>query len=283
MKKIFVLLVLFLCINIVNSQSTIYLWPEKVPGEDKPKAEAVVSDNTKKNVTRLSEVTNPLMKMYEPAKENNNGVGIIVCPGGGYSILAIDLEGYEVAEWLAGLGYTAFVLQYRVQQKKEEALMDAQRAMRLVRANADKWNLDPDRIGMMGFSAGGSLTARTSTLDHQQTYPPVDENDKISAKPDFSMLIYPAYLDKGENRSLTTELEVDSLMPPMFIFTATNDNHANSALVMTGALRDAKVPVELHMVPEGGHGYGLRKGNIAAETWPGLMEEWLKRYVVKKK
>jgi acetyl esterase/lipase len=95
------------------------------------------------------------------------------------------------------------------------------------------------------------------------------------------MLIYPAYLDKGENRSLTPELEVDSLVPPMFIFTATNDGHANSALVMTSALRDAKVPVELHMVPEGGHGYGLRKGNIAAETWPGLMEEWLKRNVIK--
>lgn len=281
MKKTLILLHLVILYTLAYSQSAIHLWPGNVPGEDNPKAEAVLSDNQKGNVTRLGKVTDPILEVFQPDELKNNGVGIIICPGGGYSILAIDKEGYEVAEWLISLGYTAFVLQYRVPQKQAGALMDAQRAIRMVRANAVKWNLNPQKIGMMGFSAGGSLTARTSALDHQQTYPPVDENDKISAKPDFSMLIYPAYLDKGENRSLTPELEVDSLVPPMFIFTATNDGHANSALVMTSALRDAKVPVELHMVPEGGHGYGLRKGNIAAETWPGLMEEWLKRNVIK--
>ncbi len=284
-NRIIIVLFAYFFLNIfcaVNGQETLYLWPGKVPGEAKEKAEPVISDNKKGDVKRLSEVTNPLMKVYQPAKGKNKGIGIIICPGGGYSILAIDKEGYEVAEWLSGLGYTSFVLQYRVPQKQEGALMDAQRAVRIVRAHAEKWNIHPDKIGMMGFSAGGSLTARTSSLYDKQMYDPVDEQDKRSCKPDFSMLIYPAYLDKGENRSLTPELEVDSLMSPMFIFAATNDGHANSALVMAGALRDAKVPLELHLMPEGGHGYGLRPGNVAAETWPGLLEKWLMRYIIKK-
>lgn len=270
-----------MCITNLFAQDPIHLWPEKVPGEEKEKAPAVVAEKTDGNVIRISEVTDPLITVYKPDASKNNGAGIIVCPGGGYHILALDLEGSEIAKWLSDLGFTAFVLQYRVPKKQGGALMDAQRAMRVVRSRADEWGLNKDKVGIMGFSAGGSLAARTSTLYEKQTYDPVDEKDKLSCKPDFSILIYSAYLDQGENQTLTPELEVNSLAPPMFLFATADDKHANSALVMAGALHDANVPVELHMMPEGGHGYGLREGNIAAETWPGLLENWLNRYVIK--
>lgn len=227
-------------------------------------------------------MTDPIITVYKPEASKNNGVGIVICPGGGYYILAIDLEGEEIAKWLSELGYTAFVLQYRVPKKQEGALMDAQRALRIVRADAKKWNVDPNKVGIMGFSAGGSLSARTSTRYNDKTYEPVDKYDKVSCKPNFTALIYPAYLDKGENRSLTPELKVDSLTSPMFIFQTADDKLGNSALVMAQALRDAKVDVELHLLAKGGHGYGLRQGNTAAETWPALMEEWLKQFIKKK-
>lgn len=258
----------------------IHLWPGQVPGESKQKSKAVVSENNDRNVTRLSEVTDPILEVYTPDQEKQNGAAVVVCPGGGYWILAIDLEGYEVAEWLADLGYTAFVLQYRVPNKRDFALMDAQRALRIVRSKSEAYYLDPNKIGIMGFSAGGSLSARASTLYDSTTYQSVDKLDEYSCRPDFGALIYPAYLDQSENRSLTAELLVNEKTPPMFLFATADDKYGNSALVMAGALRDAKVPVELHFLPNGGHGYGLRKGNRAAEVWPLLMEEWLNIFVL---
>lgn len=260
-----------------QASDTIHIWPNKVPGETKAKQAAKIHTNNSGSTTRIAEVTDPVLVRFDPKQDSNNKGAIIVCPGGGYSILAIDKEGYEIAEWLTELGYTAFVLQYRVPQKQAGALMDVQRAIREVRSHAKNWNIDPDRIGIMGFSAGGSLSARASTLYKNQAYGAQDASDDISCKPSFAMLIYPAYLDKGENRSLTQELEVDQYTPPMFIFATADDKYSNSALVMATALRDAKVPVELHLLPKGGHGYGLRKGNIAGETWPKLAEKWLER------
>jgi acetyl esterase/lipase len=259
--------------------ATIHLWPGTVPGETGPKHPAVQTPDTSRQVTRLTDVTDPIVSIYTPkAGVANLYTGIVVCPGGGYNILAINLEGEEVAQWLCSLGYTAFVLQYRVPKKEAGALQDVQRAIRLVRQQAAQWQLQPERIGVMGFSAGGSLSARVSTLYDQNTYPAVDEADKLSCKPAFAALIYPAYLDKGPDRSLTPELQVNAQTPPMFLFGTADDPHGNSALVMAGALRDAKVPVELHFLAEGGHGYGLRRGNMAAETWPGLLEKWLKKH-----
>lgn len=263
-----------------HAQETIYLWPGEVPLATKPKAEPVISDNDKGGVTRIAEVTNPLMKVYSPADSKANGAAIIICPGGGYSILAIDKEGYEVAQWFSNLGFTTFVLQYRVPQQQEAALMDIQRAIRMVRAQANRWNLDPTRIGVMGFSAGGSLSARAATLFEQPTYAVVDAMDSVSARPDFALLIYPAYLDKGESNTLTPELKVSSATPPMFMFVAADDNHANSTLVMAAALREANVPVESHLYPVGKHGYGLRPGNQAAITWPALAKKWLDDFVL---
>ena len=268
---------MFVAATSCRSQSgeTIELWAEVIPFQDTPRKEPVFSKDEGDDIIRITEVSNPSLLVYEPEPSMNNGAGIIVCPGGGYQILAIDLEGYEIAEWLRDLGFTVFVLQYRVPNNQVGALADVQRAVRLVRSRADEWALNNDQLGVLGFSAGGSLTARASTLYSEANYEPLTSIDSLTCRPDFSLLIYPAYLDKGEHRTLTPELKVNENTPPMFIFATADDTYANSALVMTTALRDAGVPVELHLLAEGGHGYGIRSGNKAAETWPGLAEKWL--------
>ena len=277
MKHIFTFsfFLLFSISSFSQKKEIIYLWPGKVPGEIKEKAAPVLAASQNDNITRYAEVTNPAIEVWLPDPKVNNGAGVIICPGGGYSILAYDIEGTEVAAWLNKLGYFAFVLQYRVPDNKEGALQDAQRAIRVVRKNASKWNLNPDMIGIMGFSAGGSLSARSSTLFNKKTYSPEDASDSISCRPSFTMLIYPAYLDQGEGRSLTPELLITKETPPFFIFQTADDIYCNSSLVMAGALRDAKLSVEFHILPKGGHGYGLRPGKPAPETWPVLAGKWL--------
>jgi acetyl esterase/lipase len=284
MKNLFVfLLLLFLSISTnAQKREIIYLWPGKVPGELKEKQPPVIDTSKNDKILRFDEVTNPAIEVFLPDKAINNGSAVIVCPGGGYNILAYDLEGTEIAGWLNRLGFTAFVLQYRIPDKKGGALQDVQRAMRIVRNNPQKWNIDPEKIGVMGFSAGGSLSARASTLFNKKTYPPVDKSDSLSCRPSFTILIYPAYLDQGPSLTLTPELELSKDVPPIFIFQTADDPYGNSALVMAAALRNAKLPVELHILSTGGHGYGLRPGKVAAETWPLLAEKWL-GIVLKKK
>ncbi|TXD64147.1 alpha/beta hydrolase [Polaribacter glomeratus] len=268
--------------NYSQTRDTIYLWPDKVPGQIEVKQNPTQSSNKTGNVIRLNKVTNPALIVYEPKISNNNGVSIIVSPGGGYGILAIDLEGYEIAAWLSKLGYTAYVLQYRVPNKRKEALYDLQRAIKVIRSKNAALGLSTKKLGVIGFSAGGSLSARASTQFSEKSYTLMDEIDTISSRPDFALLIYPAYLDEGENRNLSPELLVNTQTPPMFIFATADDKYGNSTLVMATALRDNKVPVELHLLPNGGHGYGIRSGNIAAETWPSLAGTWLQNEVLNK-
>jgi acetyl esterase/lipase len=284
MKNLFVFLPLLLLSisTYAQKREIIYLWPDKVPGELKEKQPPVIDTSKNDKILRFDEVTNPAIEVFLPEKAIKNGSAVIVCPGGGYKILAYDLEGTEIAGWLNKLGFTAFVLQYRIPDKKEGALQDVQRAMRIVRNNPQNWNIDPEKIGVMGFSAGGSLSARASTLFNKKTYPPVDKSDSLSCRPSFTMLIYPAYLDQGPGFTLTPELEISKEVPPIFIFQTADDPYGNSALVMAGALRNAKLPVELHFLSTGGHGYGLRPGKVAAETWPLLAEKWM-GVVLKKK
>ena len=253
----------------------IYLWPGKVPGELKEKQPPSIDASKNDNVLRFSEVTNPAIEVYLPDRSVNNGSAVIICPGGGYRILAYDKEGTEIAAWLNKLGFTAFILQYRIPDKKEGALQDVQRAIRIVRNVAKEWNIDMEKIGVMGFSAGGSLSARASTLFNKSTYSAVDKTDSLSCRPSFTLLIYPAYLDQGPDLSLTPELQLSKEVPPIFIFQTSDDNYGNSSLVLAEALRNAKLPFELHMLAKGGHGYGLRPGNFAAEVWPLLAEKWL--------
>jgi acetyl esterase/lipase len=281
MKNLFALIFILLSLNTFSQKKeVINLWPGKVPGELKEKQPPVIDASRNDNVVRYSEVTNPAIEVFPADSGKNNKSAIIVCPGGAYRILAYDKEGTEIAEWLNRLGYSAFVLQYRIPDKKEGALQDAQRALRIIRANAAKWNIDPEKTGIMGFSAGGSLSARTSILFNKKTYLPVDKADSLSSRPSFAMLIYPAYLDQGPNKTLTPELELTKTTPPIFIFQTADDPYGNSALVMAGALRDAKLPVELHILSTGGHGYGLRPGKPAPDTWPLLAEKWLKEVLL---
>jgi acetyl esterase/lipase len=280
MKQIFVILYIMASLNAFSQKNDlIYLWPGKVPGEVKEKQVPAIAASQNDNIIRYSEVTNPAMEVFLPDETKNNGSAMIVCPGGGYQILAYDLEGTEIAAWLNKLGFTAFVLQYRIPGKQEGALQDAQRAFRIIRSNPEKWHINPEKIGVMGFSAGGSLSARASILFNKRTYKAVDKADSLSCRPSFTMLIYPAYLDQGPNLTLTPELKLNKDVPPLFIFQTADDPYGNSALVMAGALRDQKLSVELHMLAKGGHGYGLRQGKVAAETWPLLAEKWLKNII----
>jgi acetyl esterase/lipase len=272
-----ILLVLFSFDTYSQQKELIYLWPGKVPGETKEKEKQKPSIDTirKDGNLRYNEITNPAIEVWLPDPKINKGAGVIVCPGGSYRILSYNLEGTEIAAWLNKLGYAAFVLSYRVPDKQTGALQDAQRAIRIVRNNSSKWKINPDKVGIMGFSAGGSLSARASTLFNTRTYSPVEKADSLSCRPSFAMLIYPAYLDLGENKTLTPELKLSKETPPIFIFQSADDNYGNSSLVMAAALRNARLPFEMHMLAKGGHGYGMRPGNPSAETWPVLAEKWL--------
>lgn len=283
LMKFYLCIFVMLFINqrvISQEKEIIHLWPATVPGEKESKQEPVISDDTSNNVIRISKVTDPSMIVYPANSNNSNGIGIIVCPGGAYNILAIDLEGYEIAEWLNKLGYTAFVLQYRVPDKQMGALQDLQRAIRTIRSEATKWKINPKKLGVIGFSAGGSLCARASTMYNEKTYACLDKKEELSSRPDFTLLIYPAYLDQGTDNSITPELTVNANTPPTFIFQTADDIYGNSSMLYGKALRDAHVPVELHILPKGGHGYGIRLGNAAAEIWPQLAEKWLSELIV---
>jgi acetyl esterase/lipase len=283
-KTIMILLVALIATESFSQKKELMsLWPGKVPGELKEKQPPVIDASKNDNILRLAEVTDPAIEVYLPDAAVKNRPAVIICPGGAYRILAYDKEGTEIAAWLNKLGIAAFVLQYRIPDKREGALQDVQRAMRIVRKNASKWSIDPGNIGVIGFSAGGSLSARASILFNKKTYPPVDNADSLSCRPSFTMLIYPAYLDQGPNLTLTPELQLSKEVPPMYIFQTADDTYGNSALVMAGALRDAKLSVELHLLQNGGHGYGLRPGNLAGETWPLLAEKWLTGILKQKK
>ena len=275
MRKITLLFLFsFLAMGVFAQKQVIELWSGQVPGASKSKAAPVVDAITEPGVIRYTEVTNPTITVYEPVGKKN-GAAVIVCPGGGYGILAYDKEGTDVAQWLAKQGFTAYALAYRVPGQRVGALQDVQRAIRLVRQN----NKSINQIGVIGFSAGGSLSARAATRFNEMTYPKVDAADELSCRPDFALLIYPAYLDEGVNRTLTPELTITEQTPPMFIFATADDYFANSALTMSQALRDHKIPVEFHLMSTGGHGYGMRSG--AGLIWPEWAEGWLKEIVKK--
>lgn len=282
MKKIFSFFYVYLqvCLRWHKNIRSVHLWPGAVPNELRPKHPAVVIADKRFDIKRLTNITDPLVTVCQPSPEKNNGVGIIVCPSGGYAILAIDAQGGEVEKWLNSLGYTAFVLQYRVPNKQAGALQDIQRAMRIVKSKAGSFKIDSAKIGVLGFSAGASLCARLSTQFDKTTYPAVDKIDALSCRPAFAMLIWPFFLDLGPNHTLTSELTITKKTPPMFIFQTADDPYGNSSLIMTNALGEAKIPVELHYYPFGGHGNSLRKGDEPREAWPKLADNWLQRMVL---
>ncbi|MEY3499851.1 MAG: hypothetical protein RL308_1520 [Bacteroidota bacterium] len=252
----------------------LFLWPNEIPNANKAKrAPSQIIDPIQK-ITKLTEVTDPSMVVFKPDLAVDNGNGIIICPGGGYSILAIDLEGYEIAQWLTTLGYTAYVLHYRIPNNQKGALNDLQRAIKLIRSDAKFYHT---QLGIIGFSAGGNLCARASISPSKDSYSEIAEIDSISSRPDFALLIYPAYLDSGKNNTLSPDLFFDKNTPPIFIFGTNDDPHFNSTVIIAQALKESNALFELHTFQEGGHGYGLRHGNKAAAMWPILAERWLNK------
>lgn len=246
------------------------IWPDKRPAEVVLKKGKMKQEMGDDGILRIQQMPVPTLQKF-PVVKSPKGKVVIVCPGGGYQILAVNHEGTEIAQWLNALGYTAYVLRYRVPDNREGALQDVQRAIRIARAeNPGK------QVGVMGFSAGASLTARAATRFQLPSYTATDETDTQSARPDFAALIYPAYMDEGEHHTLTPELTITEQTPPFFVFQTADDLYGNSALVISQALRNHKIPVQLHIYEKGGHGYGLR-ANLAeaASKWPKLMEEWL--------
>ena len=218
-----------------------------------------------------------------PPKDRRNGSAVVVCPGGGYSILAWDLEGTEVAEWLNSVGVTAVVLKYRVPTRQVspkwlQPVQDAQRTLSIVRSRAEQWELDADRIGILGFSAGGDTAARTA-LAPKRFYDRIDDQDDTSCKADAAMLIYPGYLANKEKTALAEDLSVTKQTPPTFLVHAFDDRvPPESSLLFALALKKAGVPAELHLYDTGGHGYGLRPVDEHPVTsWPARCEDWLRR------
>jgi len=265
------------------------LWPAAAPGEvagEVGPERAVPSKPGQKPVLRIHNVTRPTLEVWAPPREKATGAAVVVCPGGGYHILAWDLEGTEVCRWLNSLGVAGVLLKYRVPRRKgrpkhEAPLQDAQRAVRLVRAHAKQWGIDPDRVGILGFSAGGHLAAVASTCFDRPAYEPVDEADRLPPRPDFAVLVYPAYLvtdERAEVPRLAPEVRVSRQTPPTFLVVAGDDHFAPSSLFYYRALRTAGVPAELHIYPRGGHGFGLRAdGPPVARAWPRLCEAWMRR------
>lgn len=230
---------------------------------------------------RLGNVSDPTLTLYSP-KGKNSGVAVVVFPGGAYRILAIDLEGTEVCDWLNSIDVTCVLLKYRVPNtgpypKSPAALEDAQRAVALVREHAAEWHIDPNKIGVLGFSAGAHLVAALSTHFEQRLYTSADATDKVSCRPDFAVVVYPGYLALAEkNFDPNPDIQVTSKTPPTFIVQAEDDPvHVENAIEYFMALKHANVPAELHIYAEGGHGYGLRRTALPVTTWPQSVEVWL--------
>jgi acetyl esterase/lipase len=260
------------------------IFPKGAPGEKGDIGEEKEQPAQPKNpAKRITNVTNPTVTVFPASADKATGAAVLICPGGGYGQLAFDKEGTEIAEWLNSIGVTGVVLKYRVPRRKglekhTAPLQDAQRAMGIVRQHAKEWNIDTKRIGVLGFSAGGHLAAVLSNNYEKRTYEAIDEADQLSCRPDFAMMIYPAYLTvKEEGDKVAPELPITKNTPPSFLVQTEDDGvRVESSLFYYLALKNAKVPVEMHLYPKGGHGYGMRPSESLVSTWPDRATQWMK-------
>ncbi len=274
------------------------IWPGGVPNaQPVPGTEYVEMTKGKmvggKPYVWVSNITRPTMTVYSP-KEKNTGVAVVVFPGGGFEGLAIDLEGTEVCDWLTSGGITCVLLKYRVPSLPYDwhckcrpndlaistlALEDAQRTMGLVRLHAAEWHINPHKIGVLGFSAGGYLVAEISTAFQRRLYAPRDEADKESCRPDFAVAVYPGHLWAGGNSyALNANVPITGQTPPTFLVQAEDDNidGVNQSVAYYIALKKAGVPVEMHLYARGGHAFGLRRTRLPITAWPQSVEMWLR-------
>jgi acetyl esterase/lipase len=232
-------------------------------------------------------VSKPTLTIYRPPPEKNTGVALLICPGGGYHNLGWDVEGEEVAAWLTSMGMTGIILKYRCPRRPGDTkgepplgpVKDAQRAVSIVRARASEWGIDPRRIGMVGFSAGGHLVGATATNYESRTYDAVDDFDQVSCRPDFAVMLYSGYFKVVGKDELSPTIKTPAGAPPMFLVHATDDpvSAVDHSITMYLAMKRAGVPVELHVYATGGHGFGVRKVDHPCATWTDRMVEWLRK------
>jgi acetyl esterase/lipase len=295
------------------------IWPGKVPDPQPVAGPEVATTTGKESLVAgkpwvyVGNVSRPTMTVYSPHGKNT-GAAVVVFPGGGYQILAIDLEGTEVCDWLTPKGITCVLLKYRVTDvgpypksgpypESPMALEDAQRTVGIVRLHAAEWHIDPHKIGVLGFSAGGHLSAAMSTHFDKRLYPAVDAADKVSCRPDFAVAIYPGHLslsaaewdanqgarkfvirkpehetESDQQFGLNPDIPVTRLTPPTFLLQAEDDrvDNVNDSLAYYIALKKAEVPVEMHLYAQGGHAFGLRRTKFPMTAWPQLVETWLR-------
>lgn len=288
-----------------EAASRIFLWPDRTaPGSGRVRLQQRIverSDDAARPDRIVTGITQPYMVVYRPARPN--GAALLVMPGGAYRRIVLDKEGTAlVPEFVDRLGYTLFVLRYRLPREghddaRDAPLADAQRALRLIRARASEWNIDPQRIGAMGFSAGGHVAASLGTRHDETVYAAIDAIDRVDARPDFLLLMYPV-IDMGRHAhaasrehllgpspqaadiaAYSLQNRVKSGMPPVFLLHANDDAsvHVENTLLFFEALRAAQAPAELHVYPRGGHGFGVR--DIADSTlrlWPGIADAWIR-------
>ena len=302
-KSLIILLFLFNALTInTNSQTlTLKLWPDGIPGSknDPSYVENIIT--TGGRVTRATNVVTPDLTVFLPDPSKASGAAVLICPGGGYGTLAFDHEGNAIAAWLNDNGIAGIILKYRLPSdrimtdKSIGPLQDAQEAMRVIRRNATVWKIDPKRVGVIGFSAGGHLASTISTHYADKVY---DVKDNISARPDFSLLIYPVIsmdttithrgsrnnligIDPTERNVLrfSNEKQITSDTPPAFLVHSSDDNAVpvmNSIGYYMG-LQKKKIPAELHIFQKGGHGYGLAPNGGTESSWPALCIKWMKQ------
>lgn len=303
MKKLILILTVVMGSMTGFAQNKIIpLWEHDPPNYQET-GEVTIWDTS--DIVRVRLVQKPDIAIFLPSKKNATGEAVVICPGGGYQILAYDWEGSDIARWLNSRGIAAFVLKYRLPGSSsnivphKSPLMDAQRAMRIVRTHAAAWNIDPGKIGIMGFSAGGHLASTLSTHFDDGDPASDDPVEKVSCRPDFSVLVYPvisfteSFTHKGSRTALlgedpdqelvdyfSNELQVTGHTPPAILIHSDDDQGVpvENSIAYYKALRAHKITSELHVYPYGGHGYSLAIGQGHLSTWPDRVVEWI-RYI----
>jgi acetyl esterase/lipase len=274
---------LLACLTVTSVSSAaddppeVLLWPAGAPGSEGVTKGNVIVDQGKNGThnRRVNEVHKPSLTVYLPPKEKANGAAVVICPGGGHRMLAIEHEGHDIAKWLNNIGVAGFVLTYRLARTQgspykvdEHVLADAKRAVRLVRSRASEWGVDPARVGMMGFSAGGEVTALAGTRFESASEGASDPIDRLNSRPDFLILVYPGV--RPDTLTITKQT------PPTFLTVADDDRgSAQSTATIYLALKKAGVPSELHIYARGGHGFGMRDNHVPASSWPTRLQEWM--------
>lgn len=301
-KRLLLICVLF-CLSIGFGQNEVVpLWGNNIPNSQKSDEK---EQRLSEGILKISKVQVPTMEVYLPAARNANGKAVVICPGGGYAFLSYDWEGTDVAKWFNSKGIAAFVLKSRLPQSKsiivqhKAPLQDAQRAIRMVRHSSKKWNIDKDKIGVVGFSAGGHLASTLGTHFDKAVYQYNDDIDSESAMPNFMVLVYPVISMKypvthpGSRNNLlgnkpskvlvneySNELQVNNKTPKTFIVHSTDDNvvPVENSLIFYKALKDAGIKAEMHIYPEGGHGYSLALGKGYLQSWTNRLSDWLSAF-----